>query len=114
MCGRFLYRTVTTHERTHNMLAAMLRLKAHKNLDSRFNNMIENAYYVCRPPEQSARAKRKLREPVHEYIRHLIFTKLSKANLEGVRKQLRKLDWKVCTHPLSPCDACVLMHVLMC
>jgi regulator of nonsense transcripts 2 len=95
VCGRFLYRTLNTHERTHNMLAAMLRLKAHKNLDSRFNNMIENAYYVCRPPEQSARAKRKLRDPVHEYIRHLIFTKLSKASLEGIKKQLRKLDWKV-------------------
>ena len=85
--------TKETHERTHRMLEAMMRLKAHKNLDSRFNTMIENAYYVCRPPEQAARAKRKERPPVLEYIRHLLFTKLSKASLETVKKQLRKLDW---------------------
>jgi regulator of nonsense transcripts 2 len=35
-----------------------------------------------------------VREGVHEYIRHLIFTKLTKTNLEFVKKQLRKLDWK--------------------
>jgi len=93
VCGRFLYRTQATHERTVNLINAMLRIKQHKNLDARYNTMIENAYYVCRPPEQKARAKRKERPPVHDYIRHLIFTKLNKTNLDFVKKQLRKLDW---------------------
>uniref|UniRef100_A0A7S4KVT8 MIF4G domain-containing protein n=1 Tax=Guillardia theta TaxID=55529 RepID=A0A7S4KVT8_GUITH len=94
VCGRFLYRTKTTHERTKNMLNTMMRLKNAKNLDSRLDTMVENAYYLCRPPERSARAQRKQRPAVQEYIRHLLFSKLSKSTLEFVKKQLRKLDWK--------------------
>jgi len=102
VCGRFLYRTQATHERTVNLINAMLRIKQHKNLDARYNTMIENAYYVCRPPEQKARAKRKERPAVHDYIRHLIFTKLNKTNLDFVKKQLRKLDWPLVPPPAPP------------
>jgi hypothetical protein len=64
VCGRYLFLNKLTHERTALMINAMLRLKAHKNLDNRYNTMIENAYYTCRPAVQSARAKRKVRDVV--------------------------------------------------
>ena len=64
VCGRYLFLNKLTHERTALMINAMLRLKAHKNLDNRYNTMIENAYYICRPAVQSARAKRKVRDIV--------------------------------------------------
>jgi hypothetical protein len=64
VCGRYLFLNKLTHERTALMINAMLRLKAHKNLDNRYNTMIENAYYICRPAVQSARAKRKVRDVV--------------------------------------------------
>eukprot|EP00293_Proteomonas_sulcata_P005908 CAMPEP_0184325304 /NCGR_PEP_ID=MMETSP1049-20130417/139744_1 /TAXON_ID=77928 /ORGANISM="Proteomonas sulcata, Strain CCMP704" /LENGTH=507 /DNA_ID=CAMNT_0026647327 /DNA_START=12 /DNA_END=1535 /DNA_ORIENTATION=+ len=94
VCGRFMYKTQNTHERTKNILATMIRLKNAKNLDNRLDTMLENAYYMCRPPEQSAKSKKKERPAVQEYIRHLFFSRLTKQSLDEVVKQLRKVAWK--------------------
>ncbi|XP_071816904.1 regulator of nonsense transcripts 2-like isoform X3 [Apostichopus japonicus] len=91
-CGRFLYRTADSHLRVKILLDMMMRKKSRMPLDDRHNTMIENAFYYCNPPEVQ-KAERKVRPPMHEYIRKLLFKDLSKNMVEKVLKQMRKLDW---------------------
>jgi len=69
-----------------------MRKKWALHLDSRYSTMIENAYYYTNPPEarQEARVRR---PPMHEYICKLLYRDLSKATIERVLRQMRKLDW---------------------
>lgn len=64
-CGRFLYRSPETSVRMANMLEILMRLKNVKNLDPRHSTLVENAYYLCKPPERSARVS-KVRPPLHQ------------------------------------------------
>lgn len=64
-CGRFLYRAPETSIRMTNMLEILMRLKNVKNLDPRHSTLVENAYYLCKPPERSARVN-KVRPPLHQ------------------------------------------------
>lgn len=64
-CGRFLYRSPETTIRMSNMLEILVRLKNVKNLDPRHSTLVENAYYLCKPPERSARVT-KVRPPLHQ------------------------------------------------
>jgi hypothetical protein len=64
----------------------MMRKKAALHLESRYTTMIENAYYYCNPPETQAVA-RKVRPPMHEYIRRLLYKDLSKVTTEKVSVQ---------------------------
>lgn len=64
-CGRFLYRSPETTVRMANMLEILMRLKNVKNLDPRHSTLVENAYYLCKPPERSARVS-KVRPPLHQ------------------------------------------------
>ncbi|KAK1293378.1 Regulator of nonsense transcripts UPF2 [Acorus calamus] len=101
-CGRFLYRSPETAIRMANMLEILMRLKNVKNLDPRHSTLVENAYYLCKPPERSARVK-KVRPPLHQYIRKLLFTDLDKSSIEHVLRQLRKLPWSECEPYLLKC-----------
>ena len=92
-CGRYLYRLPESHTRMANMLEVFMRLGRVKNLETRQNLLVENAYFQCRPPERSA-LKVKQRSSVHQYIRYLILGLLSQSNVQFVVKQLRKLDWE--------------------
>ncbi|XP_017697728.2 regulator of nonsense transcripts UPF2 isoform X2 [Phoenix dactylifera] len=94
-CGRFLYRTPETTIRMANMLDILMRLKNVKNLDPRHSTLAENAYYLCRPPERSAR--------VSKYIRKLLFSDLNKSTVEHVVRQLRKLPWAECESYILKC-----------
>ncbi|KAL0380267.1 UNVERIFIED_CONTAM: Regulator of nonsense transcripts UPF2 [Sesamum angustifolium] len=87
-CGRFLYRSPETTVRMSNMLEILMRLKNVKNLDPRQSTLVENAYYLCKPPERSARVS-KVRPPLHQYIRKLLFSDLDKSSIEQVLRQLR-------------------------
>lgn len=91
-CGRFLYRSPDSHHRTRVYLEVMMRKKAALMMDSRYATMIENAFYYSNPPE-TPQVARKVRPPMHEYIRKLIYKDLSKATTEKVLRQVRKLDW---------------------
>lgn len=64
-CGRFLYRSPETTVRMANMLEILMRLKNVKNLDPRHSTLVENAYYLCKPPERSARVS-KVRPPLYQ------------------------------------------------
>ncbi|KAM7277030.1 hypothetical protein ACFE04_018896 [Oxalis oulophora] len=101
-CGRFLYRSPETTIRMGNMLEILMRLKNVKNLDPRQSTLVENAYYLCKPPERSARVS-KVRPPLHQYIRKLLFSDLDKSSIEHVLRQLRKLPWKECEAYLVKC-----------
>lgn len=127
-CGRFLYRSPETTVRMANMLEILMRLKNVKNLDPRHSTLVENAYYLCKPPERSARVS-KVRPPLHQvpivfsfndppscylsnqpsmwcilqYIRKLIFSDLDKSTIEHVLRQLRKLPWSECEPYLLKC-----------
>lgn len=101
-CGRFLYRFPETSLRMGNMLEIIMRLKNVKNLDARHSTLVENAYYQCKPPERSARIS-KVRPPLHQYIRKLLFADLDKTSIERVLRQLRKLPWSECETYLLKC-----------
>ncbi|KAI9082787.1 hypothetical protein K1719_035244 [Acacia pycnantha] len=101
-CGRFLYRSPETTIRMANMLEILMRLKNVKNLDPRHSTLVENAYYLCKPPERSARVS-KVRPPLHQYIRKLLFSDLDKSTIELVLRQLRKLPWSECESYLLKC-----------
>ncbi|WOL12332.1 regulator of nonsense transcripts UPF2 [Canna indica] len=101
-CGRFLYRSPETTIRMANMLEILMRLKNVKNLDPRHSTLVENAYYLCKPPERSARVT-KVRPPLHQYIRKLIFSDLDKSTVEHVLRQLRKLPWSECEPYILKC-----------
>ncbi|KAL6633939.1 hypothetical protein ACP70R_026610 [Stipagrostis hirtigluma subsp. patula] len=101
-CGRFLYRSPETTIRMANMLEILMRLKNVKNLDPRHSTLVENAYYLCKPPERSARIS-KIRPPLHQYIRKLLFSDLDKSSVEHVLRQLRKLPWAECQQYLLKC-----------
>eukprot|EP01018_Ginkgo_biloba_P009187 Gb_41555 [translate_table: standard] len=101
-CGRFLYRSPETAVRMANMLEIMMRLKNVKNLDARHSTLVENAYYLCKPPERSARVS-KVRPPLHQYVRKLLFSDLDKSSIEHVLRQLRKLPWSECEAYVLKC-----------
>ncbi|XP_062222688.1 regulator of nonsense transcripts UPF2-like isoform X2 [Phragmites australis] len=101
-CGRFLYRSPETTIRMANMLEILMRLKNVKNLDPRHSTLVENAYYLCKPPERSARIS-KVQPPLHQYIRKLIFSDLDKSSVEHVLRQLRKLPWAECQQYILKC-----------
>ncbi|KAL1191567.1 Regulator of nonsense transcripts UPF2 [Cardamine amara subsp. amara] len=101
-CGRFLYRSPETTLRMTNMLDILMRLKNVKNLDPRQSTLVENAYYLCKPPERSARIS-KVRPPLHQYIRKLLFSDLDKDSIPNVLKQLRKLPWSECEQYILKC-----------
>ena len=91
-CGRFLYRSPDSHYRTKIYLEVMMRKKVAMKLETRYETMIENAFYYSNPPEVVA-APRKERPPMHEYIRKLLYKDLSKVTVEKVLRQIRKLKW---------------------
>lgn len=91
-CGRFLYRSQDSHHRTKIYLDVMMRKKSALHLESRYTTMIENAFYYSNPPETQQSAQ-KIRPPLHEYIRKLLYKDLSKVTTEKVLRQMRRLPW---------------------
>ncbi|XP_005093367.2 regulator of nonsense transcripts 2 isoform X2 [Aplysia californica] len=91
-CGRFLYRSPDSHYRTKVYLEVMMRKKMAMKLETRYETMIENAFYYSNPPEIQV-VPRKERPPMHEYIRKLLYKDLSKVTVEKVLRQMRKLKW---------------------
>ncbi|KAI5420910.1 Regulator of nonsense transcripts upf2 [Lathyrus oleraceus] len=91
-CGRFLYRYPETSIRMSNMLEILMRLKNVKNLDPRHSTLVENAYYLCKPPERSARVA-KACPPLHQHIRKLLFSGLDNSTIKHMLRKHRKLPW---------------------
>jgi len=54
---------------------------------------VENAFYLCKPPERSARVTKEQMSPLEAYVRDLLYIQLAKPTARHVLKQLRKLPW---------------------
>lgn len=93
ICGRYLFCSAESHQRTKVYLEQMMRKKTVTALDSRYVTIIENAYYYVNPPESPIGISKKERPPVHEFIRKLLYQDLSKMNTDKILKFMRKLDW---------------------
>lgn len=93
-CGFFLYHSPDSHHKTKFLLEQMNRKKQSSHLDSRYQMMVENAYFQCNPPVGEGIAKIQ-RPPMHSYIMKLIYTDLtdSEKTVERSLRQIRKLDW---------------------
>lgn len=75
----------------------MMRKKSAMKLETRYETMIENAFYYSNPPEVQAVA-RKERPPMHEYIRRLLYKDLSKVTVEKVLWTFSKVVKGVLCH----------------
>ncbi|KAG8946880.1 hypothetical protein FRC04_011307 [Tulasnella sp. 424] len=91
-CGRFLLRDEATGPRMAAMVELMRRKQSLTLMDQRQTLLLENAYYMCNPPERGPRQE-KQRSQMVLFIRHLIFDVLAKKTIDKVLKLIRKLDW---------------------
>ncbi|WVW79596.1 hypothetical protein I302_101565 [Kwoniella bestiolae CBS 10118] len=92
-CGRFLLRFEGTKETAKKMVELMRRKQGNSHLDQRHQVMLENAFYMCNPPERVAREVIIL-SPMQSFIQHLFHDILMKRTLDKVLKLLRKLHWE--------------------
>lgn len=92
VAGQYLYNSKDSRLRTNVYLEQMMRLKTATALDSRHVAQIENSYYLVKPPE-GLNTVQKIRSPMHQYIRHLIFKDLNKSNVDKIIKIMRRLNW---------------------
>ncbi|RLN92969.1 hypothetical protein BBJ28_00020327, partial [Nothophytophthora sp. Chile5] len=92
-CGRFLYCSKHTHVRTVNYLNIMMKLKAAKHLDPQLETLVENAYYMCKPPERVERQAKQY-DPVYLFLIKVLYQDLKDSNVNKVVKTLRRLPWQ--------------------
>lgn len=92
VCGRFLYCSPDSYQRTKVYLEQMMRKKSVMALDSRYVTQIENAYYYVNPPEIVTIIKKE-RPLMHQFIRKLLYQDLQKNNTDKIMRLMRKLDW---------------------
>jgi regulator of nonsense transcripts 2 len=71
-----------------------MRKKAVLTLDSRYTTQIENAYYYCNPPE-TREIEKKIRSPIQEYLRRLLFKDLNKMTIEKVIEFIREKEFEL-------------------
>ena len=57
LLGQWLYRNPATHIRCNKFLERMMDLKASKFMDPMYSSMVDNAYFMCKPPTTSASVK---------------------------------------------------------
>lgn len=92
VCGRYLFCSSESHQRTKVYLEQMMRKKAVMALDSRYVTQIENAYYYVNPPDVVTIPKKE-RPVMHQFIRKLLYHDLQKNNTDKIMRLMRKLDW---------------------
>lgn len=92
VCGKYLYNHSDSRQRTLIYLEQIMRIKTVSVLDSRHVAQIESVYYLVRPPDSNSIIQ-KVRLPIHQYIRNLIYQDLNKMNIDKILRLLRKIDW---------------------
>jgi len=61
-------------------------------MDARYGTMVENALFSVVPREGSL-AVAKVRPPIHEFIRRLLYSELNIQSASAVLKTVLKFDW---------------------
>ncbi|KAE9308288.1 Regulator of nonsense transcripts [Phytophthora fragariae] len=92
-CGRFLYCSKHTHARTVNCVNVMMKLKAAKHLDPQLETLVENAYYMCKPPERVERQVKQY-DPMYLFLIKVLYQDLNGSNVNKAVKTLRRLPWQ--------------------
>lgn len=92
-CGRMIYRTPASTLRMGNLLDTVWRLKSVKNLEQRHNTLVETAFHAARPSSGIKLQRHKIRPPLHEYVRRLIYTWLAPETVKWTALQLKRLPW---------------------
>ena len=93
-CGRFLCRSPESAVRANALVDILARMKAARNLDARQAALADGAFLACRPHQRAPLRKRKQRPPVHEFVRHCIFTLLAPGPaVERCVRLLRRMPW---------------------
>ncbi|KAF2004792.1 ARM repeat-containing protein [Amniculicola lignicola CBS 123094] len=92
-CGRYLLRNPETSPRMSSFLETLQRKKAAQVLGAQERMLIENAIYYVNPPERAA-IEQKERTPVELFLRKLIYTDLTKRNVEKMVRMIRKFHWE--------------------
>ena len=101
-CGRFLYRNVESRWRVSAMLEILQRVKKSKNFPPQTEELIEHAYFSCRPKDKNAH--RRERPLLFEYLRYLVFN-LHRDNSESTISIIRSL-------PMDQCQTYLLKALL--
>jgi regulator of nonsense transcripts 2 len=84
-CGRFLFYSLTTRQRTKLCLEQMMRKKTALTLDARYVMMIENVYYNINPPDAPVCDMKQIKTPLQEYVHKLLYADLSRSKTEKVK-----------------------------
>lgn len=97
--GRFLYNSADAHYRIRIFLEQTMRKKQVSNLDWRYGNMIENAYYHVIPPESneagSAGNQKKKKNTLEAFLHKTLYDDLTDDEHVQIKalKSIRRLDW---------------------
>lgn len=113
-CGRFLYRTKHTVAKLASLMDVMMRLSKAKNLDERYQALINSAFYMVKPPTAAPRRIAKVYPPLEAYLRYLLLVRLEPvdSSISFVTKQLLKFPWNdsskacgalICKYMLKAC-----------
>ncbi|KAF7495163.1 Regulator of nonsense transcripts 2 [Sarcoptes scabiei] len=90
-CGQYLYRSPDSHHMTNLLLQQMMRLKSHMHVNTRYEIMIQNAFYLVVPDDKTSS---KVALPAaHRYVEYLIFVHLNRSTISFVLNKLRKMNW---------------------
>ncbi|KAF1792340.1 Armadillo-type fold [Phytophthora cactorum] len=109
-CGRFLYCSKHTHARTVNCLNVMMKLKAAKHLDPQLETLVENAYYMCKPPERVERQAKQY-DPMYLYLIKVLYQDLNGSNVNKIVKMLRDKGQSVADEvDLRGCQGIIAIH----
>ena len=110
-CGRFLYRTKHTAPSLNALMDTMIRISKTKNLDDRYQSLINSAFYMVKPPPIAPRKIAKVYPPLEAYLRNLFLVKLepSESSISFVAGQLMKFPW---SDPSKQCGALICKYML--
>ncbi|XP_039286836.1 regulator of nonsense transcripts 2 isoform X2 [Nilaparvata lugens] len=93
-CGRYLYRSPDTHQRTKIYLELMMRLKTANAMETRYAQLIENTFYLINPPSERTLIQ-KSRPPMHQFLRSVLFYHLMGSDSDqSAVETLRSADWE--------------------
>lgn len=92
-CGRMIYRTPSSTLRMGSLLDTVWRLKSVKNLEQRHNTLVETAFHAARPSSGIKLQRHKIRPPLHEYVRRLIYSWLTPETVKWTALQMKRLPW---------------------
>ncbi|CAG0922644.1 unnamed protein product [Notodromas monacha] len=93
--GRYLFRSPDSHPRMKLFMEQLMRKKTVQSLDSRYETMVENAYYFVNPPDLPAISAQEIEQlpPQLLWMKSLILETLESSTVEKVLQSMRKLDW---------------------